>query len=314
MSSTAEKRALPATISIVVPFYNESSVIEACLQRIIAVVQPISQNWEIICVNDGSTDATLDILTAYHAKTPNIKVISLSRNFGKEVALTAGLDHANGDVVIPMDSDMQDPPELIPDMVKKWQEGFDVVLAIRNHKQQKHSLRTFLGKLFYLLIGSISNPKITKDAGDFRLLDRKVIVAIRKMPERTRFMKGIMSWAGFRTTHILFDRPPRHKGQSRWSAIQLFGLAADGIFSFSSFPIRIIGLAGSLFLICGTLGLLWAGLFANHAAPYSMLFSTVLLVSGVNLLALWLIGEYVARISQEVRQRPLYIIDETIGV
>ncbi len=313
MPPSLEKRALPAKISIVVPIYNESNGITECLQRIVTVVKPIGIDWEIVCIDDGSTDDTLSKLTSYHGNYSNVKVISLSRNFGKEVALSAGLDHAEGEVVIPIDSDLQDPPELISDMIKKWQEGFDVVLAVRNPSPHTQSLRVLSAKLFYLLIDKISDIKITKNTGDFRLLDRKVVEAIRQMPERTRFMKGIMSWAGFRTSHIYFDRPLRREGQSRWSFIQLLKLAADGIFSFSSYPVRFIGLAGGCLLTCSILAFLWAGLFSSYDSLYTLVFNATLFICGVNLLAIWLVGEYVVRISQDVRQRPLYVIDHKIG-
>jgi len=299
------QRPNPFKVSLVAPFYNEADTITRFFDAVIPILQQFA-HWEIICVDDGSADETMAALTAQHVKYNNVRIISFARNFGKEIALSASLDFTDGDVVIPIDADLQDPPEMIPAMIQKWQEGYDVVLAVR-HVSKEVNTRTVLARLFYTLMGAIAEIDIRANTGDFRLMDRKVITVIRQMKERTRFMKGIMSWAGFKTTEIYFDRAHRIQGKTRWSAINLCGLALDGIFSFSEFPIRFWSYIGfAISSICALLLLL-------QSPSENNIVTFIFLALGINLLAIGTLGEYITRIYKETRQRPLYVISKTIG-
>lgn len=298
-------RNLPDKISLIIPFYNEGDNIDELFKRLLAITPKIECEWEVLCVVDGGSDNTLEKLVSMHSLHPFIKIISLSRNFGKEQALSAGIDHADADIYIPLDSDLQDPPELIIDMLKKWQEGYDVVLATRN--KNINSSRNFVTNAFYYLINNISNTDIPIHTGDFRLLDKKVIAVIRQMHEKTRFMKGIMSWAGYKTTQIYFDREQRYSGNSKWNCSGLFKLAMDSMFSFSYFPIKVIGVAGCAISTFGLTGLIFI------ESQNLFIASAIMLACGTNLIAIWLIGQYIARINEEVRNRPLYVIGEKIG-
>lgn len=311
MNGMIEKRDL---ISVVVPVYNESRVLDEFLERLIPVLEGLAETYEIVCVNDGSTDDTLERLFAWQARVAALVVVDLSRNFGKEQALTAGLDTAAGDAVIPIDADLQDPPELIPQLIERWREGYDVVSARRKSRRGESGLRRLSARLFYRLFSAMSDIPVPLDTGDFRLLDRKVVEALAHLPERTRFMKGLFAWVGFRQTDVLFDRDPRSSGQSTWSYLRLWRFAMDGITSFSTFPLRFLTFLGGtlagltflygLFLIIRTL------VIGVDVPGYASLLVTVLFLGGVNLLAVGLLGEYIGRIFMEVKQRPAYVIRE----
>ena len=226
-------------ISIVVPLYNEEKNIDYLFERLTSVLNKITSSYEIVCVNDGSKDNTLECLIEQNRYNPAIKVVNLSRNFGKEIALTAGIDYATGAAVIPIDADLQDPPELIEELVAKWQEGYDVVYATRRTRKGETWLKRFTADAFYQMIGKMSRVPIPRNTGDFRLLDRKVVEALKQLPERTRFMKGLFAWVGFKQTSILFDRQPRFQGQTTWNYWKLWNLALDGIASFSFIPLKV---------------------------------------------------------------------------
>jgi glycosyltransferase involved in cell wall biosynthesis len=310
-------------LSIVVPMYNESDGIEIFFNTLKPILENCKQkrlveNYEIICIDDGSVDETANLLTQKAETDSQVKLLKLSRNFGKEVALTAGLDHASGDIIIPIDADLQDSPEIIPEMIEQWQNGFDVVLAKRKNRDTDSALKRFTAKLFYYLIGKISHINIPANAGDFRLIDRKVLNSLVTCKERTRFMKGLFAWQGFSTTEVLFTRQPRAAGEPKQNYRSLIGLALDGIFSFSTAPLRIWMWVG---VWIATISLVYAGmimfrtLFLGVDVPgYASIMTTVLFIGGIQLISLGVLGEYISRIYKEVKQRPLYIVDVTIGL
>jgi glycosyltransferase involved in cell wall biosynthesis len=304
-------------LSVVVPFYNEELNIDYLFKRLVTVLDRLHMKYEIVCVNDGSKDNTLKSLIEHHRRNPVIKVISLSRNFGKEIALTAGLDYARGAAVVPIDADLQDPPELIEELIAKWREGYEVVYATRRSRQGESWLKRLTAKVFYRTIARMSCIPIPRNTGDFRLLDRRVVEALKQMPERTRFMKGLFAWVGFKQTSVLYDRLQRYQGNTKWNYWRLWNLAVDGITSFSSMPLKVwsyVGLALSFpsflyatFLIIRTL------LFGVVVPGYASLMVVVLFLGGIQFLTLGIIGEYLGRVYEEVKRRPLYLVREYYG-
>lgn len=282
------------------------------------MIEPLHITYEIICVNDGSQDDTLAKLIKYHHFNGNIKVINLSRNFGKEIALTAGLDHARGAAVIPIDADLQDPPELIVEMLEKWREGYDVVYAKRRSRHGETWLKQITANGFYRLLQKMTPVHIPQDTGDFRLMDRQVVEALKKLPETHRFMKGLFGWVGFKQTALEYDRLPRYKGRTKWNYWQLWNLAIEGITSFSALPLKVWSYMGllisfgafiyALFLIVRTL------IFGIDVPGYASLMVAILFMGGVQLISLGVIGEYLGRIYAEVKRRPLYLIRDTYGI
>jgi polyisoprenyl-phosphate glycosyltransferase len=304
-------------ISLVVPMHNEALVVAPFLDRVVPIVHRASEDYEIICINDGSSDRTLALLEAAHAANPRVKIVNLSRNFGKEAALTAGIDHASGDVVVPLDADLQDPPELIPLLVAKWREGNDVVLAVRSDRSSDSFGKRASAALFYRLIGRLSDVPIPANAGDFRLMDRRVVEALKLLPERTRFMKGIFAWLGFRQATVVYARPERIAGASKWRLWKLWNFALDGIFSFTTLPLRIWTYAGlgvaalalsyMLFIVLRTL------VHGVDVPGYASLVVMLLFFSGMNMIGLGIMGEYLGRVFVEVKRRPVYLVSEAIG-
>jgi len=299
-------------ISVVVPMHNESENVGAFYDRTRAVLDGIGEPWEIVCVDDGSRDDTLDRLIALHRRDPRVKVIELSRNFGKEIALTAGLDAAVGDAVVPIDADLQDPPELIPEMVAKWREGYDVVYATRIERAGETWLKKTTAGGFYRLMERLSDVPMPPDTGDFRLMARPAIDALREARERNRFMKGLFAWVGFRQYSLGYHRDPRAAGTTKWSYWRLIRLAIEGITSFSSAPLQIatwLGLAvASLAFVYGVVRIVITLMYGNPVAGYPSLMVVILFLGGVQLITLGIIGAYVGRIYQEVKGRPLYIV------
>ncbi len=299
-------------ISIVVPFFNEFDGIPPFFQRLIPILDAINGQWEVICVNDGSRDNTLHELLNMRQQDSRIIVIDLSRNFGKEAALTAGLDHANGDVIIPLDADLQDPPEIIPLMINKWKEGYDVVNAVRLFREGETWLKKFSAYSFYRLINRFSTIEIPPDVGDFRLISRPVLEAIKTLPERRRFMKGIFAWVGFNTTTISYTREGRFSGKTKWNYWKLWNFALEGITSFSQIPLQLSSYIG--FLV--SLGAFFYGIFllirtlffGNDVKGYPSLIIIMLFLGGVQLMVLGVIGEYLGRAYEETKQRPLYLV------
>ncbi|NER48195.1 MAG: glycosyltransferase family 2 protein [Symploca sp. SIO1A3] len=304
-------------ISVVVPLYNEEPNIDYLFERLLLVLDQMNIGYEIICVNDGSQDHTLKCLIEYHRRHSGIKIVNLSRNFGKEVALTAGIDYAGGAAVIPIDADLQDPPELIEQLVAKWREGYDVVYATRRSRQGESWPKRFTARSFYRTIGWMSPVPIPRDTGDFRLLDRQVVEALKQMPERTRFMKGLFCWAGFKQTSVLFDREPRINGTTTWNYWRLWNFAIDGITSFSFLPLKVwsyIGLVISfLAFLYATFLVIRTLIFGVDLPGYASLMVTVLFLGGIQLITLGIIGEYLGRVYEEVKGRPLYLVRDSYG-
>ena len=304
-------------LSVVVPLYNEELNIDYLFERLRSVLSRLNMTYEIVCINDGSRDKTIDCLIEYHHQDSRIKVINLSRNYGKEIALSAGLEYARGEAVVPIDADLQDPPELIEELVAKWREGYDVVYATRRSREGESWLKRFTANAFYRIIDSISRVPIPRDTGDFRLLDRRVVEAIKQLPERNRFMKGLFAWVGFKQTSVLFDRPSRYKGETKWNYWRLWNFALDGITSFSLLPLKVWGYIGLLvaipsffyasFLVLRTL------LFGVDLPGYASIMVAVLFLGGVQLVSLGVIGEYLGRVYEEVKGRPLYLVREAYG-
>ncbi len=304
-------------LSIVVPLYNEEANIDYLFERLLSVLEKLETTYEIVCVNDGSKDNTLFCSIEHHKRNPNIKIVNLSRNFGKEIALTAGIDYTSGAAVIPIDADLQDPPELIEQLVKKWQQGYDVVYATRRSREGETWLKRATANLFYRTIGKMSRVPIPNNTGDFRLLDRRVVDALKLLPERTRFMKGLFAWVGYRQTSVMFDRSARHKGVTTWNYWKLWNFAIDGIVSFSFLPLKIWSYVG---LVISFISLLYASflvirtlLFGNQVAGYASLMVAVLFLGGIQLITLGIIGEYIGRVYEEVKGRPLYLVRESYG-
>lgn len=305
-------------ISIVIPFYNEESNADRLFERVESVLTPLNLTYEIICVNDGSQDNTLKCLLDWHRRNSAIKVINLSRNFGKEIALTAGIDHTKGNAVIPMDADLQDPPELIAALIAKWKEGYDVVYATRRSRAGESWLKRFTAYVFYKTIAQMSKVPIPMNTGDFRLLDRRVVEALKQMPERTRFMKGLFAWVGFKQTSVLYDRSPRYKGTTKWNYWRLWNFAIDGITSFSFLPLKVwayIGIALSLITLLYASFLVIRTLTLGIDVPgYASLMVAVLFLGGIQLITLGVIGEYLGRVYEEVKGRPLYFVRDSFGI
>jgi len=305
-------------LSIVVPMYNESEVCDIFFERTLPILEKITPDFEIICVDDGSRDNTPLLLVAAHRRDKRIKIVSLSRNFGKEIALTAGIDHATGDAVIPIDADLQDPPELIGDLVAKWREGYDSVIAVRTDRTSDGYFKRATAQMFYRVIGKLSEIPILANAGDFRLLDRVVVDALRAVPERNRFMKGLYAWAGFRHATVGYVRPIRAAGTTKWRFWKLWNLALEGIFSFSTFPLRFwsyVGLGVAVMAgVYGSVIIARTLVYGIDVPGYASLLVTVLFLSGINMIGLGILGEYVGRIFLEVKQRPLYIVGQTTGI
>ncbi len=301
-------------ITLICPCYNEEDVIEHFINSVSKILSQLSLEYEILFINDGSTDTTLDKLILFQTKYNHIRILSLSRNFGKEAALTAGIDFADADAVIPIDADLQDPPELIPEMIKKWQEGYDVVLAKRISRKHDSAPKRISANWFYKLHNKISDQNLPVNVGDFRLMDKCVVHAVRAMPERQRFMKGILSWAGFKTTTIKFDRIHREIGSSKFNAWKLWNLALEGVTSFSTAPLKIWwyvgGMISFLSLLYGLIIIFRTIILGVDVPGYTSLLTVILFFGGIQLLGLGILGEYIGRIYIETKQRPIYIIDK----
>ena len=300
------------TLSLVVPCFDEAESLQALYARVADVMRDTDTSWELVCVNDGSRDATLAVLLALRRSDPRVVVVDLSRNFGKEAALTAGLAHARGEAVIPLDADLQDPPELIPQMLAKWREGYDVVNATRTGRDGEGLLKRASAHAFYRCINRLSPFEIPPDTGDFRLISRQALQALCALPERRRFMKGLFAWVGFRTTSIEYRRPPRFAGHTKWNYLRLWNLALEGITSFTIVPLQLasyLGFAISLFAFAYAAWVMMHTLiFGNSVKGYSSLMVTLLFLGGVQLLALGIIGEYLGRLYEESKQRPVYLV------
>jgi len=305
-------------LSLVVPFYNEAEAIQSFADAILPALEAVPDtSWEIVCVDDGSKDGTLLKLVALAQADPRFRVLEFSRNFGKEAALTAGIDAAKGEAVIPIDADLQDPPELIADMVKAWREGAEVVQARRVDRSSDGLLKRKTAAWFYQLHNQLSKTKIPENVGDFRLMDRAVVNALKLLPERQRFMKGLFAWVGFRTVTLDYTRAPRAAGETKFSGVALWNFAMEGFTSFSTAPLKVWTYLGAF---CAVLTFLYAFyivirtvVFGNEVPGYTSLFVAITFFGSVQLISIGLLGEYIGRIYMETKQRPAYLIRKTYG-
>ena len=300
-------------ISLVCPLYNEEENVSSFVSRTASVLQSIDVSYEIICINDGSSDDTLQALINSKSENPNLRILNLSRNFGKEAALTAGIMAADGDALIPIDADLQDPPELILDLIREWEKGFDVVLARRSDRKSDHPAKRVSAGMFYQFHNLISKNKIPDNVGDFRLISRRVADEIRKLPENQRFMKGLFSWVGFKTTSIDYQRAPRFAGHSTFNAWQLWNFALDGLTSFSTAPLRLWLYLGLFFSFSAFLlgaYIVYNTLFFGVVVPgYASMMVVVLFLGGIQLTSIGILGEYIGRIYLETKRRPSFIVE-----
>lgn len=305
------------SISIVVPMYNEEAVFHTLFKVLEETLSQLDVTYEVICVDDGSKDKTRELLLAKTQQDPRVKAVLLSRNFGKEAAMTAAIDYASGDAVIPIDADLQDPPELIGQMVEKWREGFDVVYAKRVSRMTDTPMKRNTAGLFYRIFNMLSEIPIPENVGDYRLMDRRVVEAIKRLPEKDRFMKGLFCWPGFSNTAIEFERPERAEGETKFNYWKLWNFALNGITSFSSFPVRLgvyLGLIVSAVAFFYGVVVMMKTLFTGVDVPgYASLMVVVLFMGGIQLFFLGLLGEYIGRIYKEVKNRPIYMVDRALG-
>lgn len=307
-------------VSLVIPMYYEEEVAEECYNRVTKVLSSLQNyTYEIIFINDGSKDKTLEILEQIATKDSNVKVISFARNFGHQCAVTAGLQEVTGDAIVIIDADLQDPPELIPDMLKLWEAGNEVIYGKRKTRDGESKFKLLTAKMFYKTLNALSDVDIPKDTGDFRLVDKKVVDVINSLPEHNKFLRGLFSWVGFKQTPFEYERKERFAGKTKYPLKKMLKLASDGIISFSTKPLKIVGGLGILSMIISLLVLIYAILsfifhWHNLTAGWTSLIVTMTFLSGIILISLWMIGEYIARIYDEVKQRPQYIIDKKINI
>ena len=304
-------------LSIISPVYNEAENIDEFYSRILSSTKDLNLEIEIVYINDGSQDKTIQILGKQSEIDNRITVIDLSRNFGKEIALTAGLDHASGDAVIIIDGDLQDPPELIPKLVEKWLDGYDVVNAKRIERKGESFFKRVTSYIYYRLLFHISDINIPMDTGDFRLLNRNALDALLKLREKHRYMKGLFAWVGFKQEEIEYQREARHKGKTKWSFFGLFNLAFDGLTSFSILPLRLasyIGFISAFFgFFYGAMIVAKKVFFQEAVAGFTTLVVLITFFGGIQLLSIGIIGEYIGRIFNETKNRPLYIVKNLKG-
>lgn len=305
-------------ISLVIPMYNEQEVANESYKRITSVLQELKNyEYEIIIVDDGSKDNTLNIIEEIAQKDEKLKIISFSRNFGHQAAVTAGLKETTGDAVVIIDADMQDPPELIKDMILLWEEGNDVVYAVRKKRKGESAFKVLTAKMFYKILYSLSDVKIPKDTGDFRLVDRKVVDVINSLPEHNKYLRGLFSWVGFKQKPIKYDREERKAGKTKYPLKKMMKLAYDGIISFSTKPLKLIGIIGMISVVMSIIVLIYV-IFSymfkcNNLVPgWASIMVSILFFAGVQLISIWIMSEYMARIYDESRNRPEYIINKKI--
>lgn len=307
-------------VSVVIPMYYEEAVAQECYHRMTKVLTGMKQyQYEIIFVNDGSRDKTLEILENIAKQDKNIKIVSFARNFGHQCAVTAGLKEVTGDAVVIIDADLQDPPELIPDMLALWEKGNEVIYGKRKTRQGESAFKLFTAKMFYKTLNALSDVEIPKDTGDFRLVDRKVVDTINAMPEHNKFLRGLFSWVGYQQIPFEYERQKRFAGETKYPLKKMLKLAGDGIIGFSSKPLKIVGGLGifsilvSFFILVYTLisfAFKW-----NYLTPgWTSIMVTMTFLGGIILISLWMIGEYIARIYDETKNRPQYIVDRKINI
>ena len=307
-------------VSVVIPMYYEEEVARECYNRLKKVLDGLEnyQN-EIIFVNDGSKDKTLDILTEIAKENTNVKVISFARNFGHQAAVTAGLKFVTGDVILIIDADLQDPPELLPEMLKLWEQGNEVIYGERKSRDGESKFKLFTAKMFYKTLNALSDVEIPKDTGDFRLVDRKVVDTINSLPEHNKFLRGLFSWVGYKQIPFQYERKERFAGKTKYPLKKMLKLASDGIISFSTKPLKIVGGLGIISIVISFILLIYALIsyifkLNNLSAGWTSLMLGITFFAGVQLLSLWIMSEYIARIYDESKNRPQYIIEKKINI
>ena len=306
-------------ISVIVPMYYEEKVAEECYKRLTACLQKLTDyTYEIIIIDDGSKDKTLEILENIASKDDKVKVISFSRNFGHQAAVTAGLKHVSGDAIIIIDADLQDPPELIPQMIQLWEQGNEIIYAKRKKRKGESPFKLLSAKLFYQILNALSDTEIPKDTGDFRLVDRKVVDVINSLPEHNKFLRGLFSWVGFKQKAYEYERQERYAGKTKYPLKKMLKLASDGIISFSSKPIKLVGALGILSIFISIIILIYALIsyifkLNDLSAGWTSIMVAITFFAGVQLLSLWVISEYIGRIYDEAKGRPQYIVDKKIN-
>lgn len=306
-------------ISVIIPMYNEQEVIKECYKRLINILNANEKYcYEIICVNDGSTDDTGKILEEISKSDRNFKILSFSRNFGHQAAVTAGLKHSSGDAVVIIDADLQDPPELIPDMLELWESGYEVIYGKRKSRDGESPFKLFTAKMFYKTLNAFSDVDIPIDTGDFRLVDRKVVDTINELPEHNKFLRGLFSWVGYKQIPFEYQRKKRYAGKTKYPLTKMLKLARDGIISFSNKPLRIVGEMGILSIFISIILIIYA--FVSYflelnslSAGWTSLMVGITFFAGVQLLSLWIMSEYVGKVYDEVKQRPQYIIRQKVN-
>ena len=307
-------------ISVIVPMYYEEKIVSECYNRLTKVLVNIENyEYEIIFINDGSKDKTLEMLLEIAENDKKAKVISFSRNFGHQAAVTAGLQYVTGDAIVIIDSDLQDPPELIPDMLKLWEDGNDVIYGKRQKRRGESAFKLLTAKLFYKTLNALSETEIPRDTGDFRLVDRRVVDTVNMFPEHNKFLRGLFSWVGYKQIPYEYERKERFAGKTKYPLNKMLKLAGDGILSFSTKPLKLVGLLGICSIIVSILILVYSILsFAfkwnNLTAGWTSIMVTVTFFAGVQLLSIWIMSEYLARIYDESRGRPQYIIDKMYNI
>ncbi|GEP52958.1 glycosyltransferase family 2 protein [Reyranella soli] len=313
LAGQRERRPASPLLSLVVPVFNEEESIDLFLDTVVPLMERDGFRFEIVFVNDGSRDNTLAHLLDRGALDRRLRIVNLSRNFGKEAALTAGIDHARGDVIVPMDIDLQDPPELIEPFMARWREGYDIVYGVRTQRASDTAAKRLSANWFYRVFNTMSPVRIPENVGDFRLVDRRAVQVLRQLPERNRFMKGLFAWVGFNAVGVPYERPPRAAGSSKFNLWRLWNFALDGVVSFSTAPLRAwfyvgvviaaIAVLYALFIVTRVL------IFGIDTPGYASLLIAVLLMGAIQLLSLGIIGEYLGRLFLEVKGRPIYVVE-----
>ena len=306
-------------VSLVVPMYYEEKVVNQCYKRLTSVLQNLENyEYEIIFINDGSKDKTLELLEEIAKIDNKVKILSFARNFGHQCAVTAGLKHVSGDAIVIIDADLQDPPELIPDMLKLWEQGNQVIYGKRKTRDGESAFKLLTAKMFYKTLNALSDVEIPKDTGDFRLVDREVVEVINSLPEHNKFLRGLWSWAGFKQTPFEYERKERFAGETKYPLKKMLKLASDGIISFSTKPLKFVGALGLISIAISVFIMIYALIsFAfklnNLTAGWTSLMMAITFFAGVQLLSIWIMSEYIARIYDESKNRPQYIIEKKIN-
>ena len=307
-------------LSIIIPMYYEEKVVNECYKRLKQMVEKLKgYDYELIFVNDGSKDNTLNLLEEIAKNNNKVKIISFSRNFGHQAAVTAGLKYVTGDAIVIIDADLQDPPEEIPEMLKLWEQGYEVIYGKRKSRKGESAFKLLTAKMFYNTLDALSDVEIPKDTGDFRLVDRKVVNTINEMPEHNKFLRGLFSWVGYKQIPFEYERKERFAGKTKYPLKKMLKLASDGIISFSTKPLKLVGYVGIVSILLSLIILIYSLVsFAfnlnNLTAGWTSIMVTVTFFAGVQLLSIWIISEYIGRIYDESKNRPQYIIDQKINL